>query len=104
MVEVLDSPSIFFNGMAGTQTPIAIAHGEGFADFSQTGDIRSGGAALRYVDNRGAATEAYPFNPNGSPQRPDVGDDAGRPLHGDDAARRARVPHGTAIVAPGIMG
>jgi phosphoribosylformylglycinamidine synthase len=24
--------------------------------------------ALRYVDNRGQATEAYPFNPNGSPQ------------------------------------
>ena len=23
---------------------------------------------LRFVDNRGAATEAYPYNPNGSPQ------------------------------------
>jgi phosphoribosylformylglycinamidine synthase len=68
MVEVLDSPSIFFNGMAGTQTPIAIAHGEGYADFSQTGDLASVTRALRYVDNRGAATEAYPFNPNGSPQ------------------------------------
>ncbi|MCG2584683.1 phosphoribosylformylglycinamidine synthase [Massilia sp. TS11] len=67
MVEVLDSPSIFFSGMAGTQTPIAVAHGEGFADFSQTGDIGQALAALRYVDNRGQATEAYPFNPNGSP-------------------------------------
>ena len=67
MVEVLDSPSIFFDGMSGTQTAIAIAHGEGFADFSQTGDIDAAVKALRYVDNRGAATEAYPFNPNGSP-------------------------------------
>jgi phosphoribosylformylglycinamidine synthase len=68
MVEVLDSPSIFFGGMAGTQTAIAIAHGEGFADFSQTGDIGAVVKAMRFVDNRGAATEAYPFNPNGSPQ------------------------------------
>ncbi|QYF93165.1 phosphoribosylformylglycinamidine synthase [Massilia sp. PAMC28688] len=67
MVEVLDSPSIFFNGMAGTQTAIAIAHGEGFADFSQTGDIGAVVKSLRYVDNRGEATERYPFNPNGSP-------------------------------------
>ena len=67
MVEVLDSPSIFFQGMAGTQTPIAIAHGEGFADFSQTGDIDAAIKSLRYVDNRGQATESYPFNPNGSP-------------------------------------
>ncbi|HEY0061957.1 MAG TPA: phosphoribosylformylglycinamidine synthase [Telluria sp.] len=67
MVEVLDSPSIFFQGMAGTQTAIAVAHGEGFADFSQTGDIDAVVKAMRFVDNRGAATEAYPFNPNGSP-------------------------------------
>src|SRR5450830_282166 len=67
MVEVLDSPSIFFSGMAGTKTAIAIAHGEGFADFSQTGDIDAVLKTLRFVDNRGAATEAYPFNPNGSP-------------------------------------
>jgi phosphoribosylformylglycinamidine synthase len=68
MVEVLDSPSIFFAGMNGTQAPIAIAHGEGFADFSQTGDIDAVVKTLRYVDNRGEATEVYPFNPNGSPR------------------------------------
>jgi phosphoribosylformylglycinamidine synthase len=68
MVEVLESPSIFFQGMAGTQTPIAIAHGEGYADFSQTGNLGEAIGALRFVDNRGAATEVYPFNPNGSPQ------------------------------------
>ncbi|WP_312548826.1 phosphoribosylformylglycinamidine synthase [Massilia sp.] len=67
MVEVLDSPSIFFAGMAGTHAPLAIAHGEGYADFSQTGDLSQVVQSLRYVDNRGAATEVYPFNPNGSP-------------------------------------
>ncbi|MFL6711077.1 MAG: phosphoribosylformylglycinamidine synthase [Massilia sp.] len=67
MVEVLDSPSIFLSGMAGTKTAIAIAHGEGYADFSQTGDIDAAIKSLRFVDNRGAATETYPFNPNGSP-------------------------------------
>jgi phosphoribosylformylglycinamidine synthase len=67
MVEVLDSPSIFFAGMAGTQAPIAIAHGEGFADFSLTGNLDEVVQSLRYVDNRGQATEQYPFNPNGSP-------------------------------------
>ena len=67
MVEVLDSPSIFFAGMAGTHAPLAIAHGEGFADFSQTGNIDEVVKSLRYVDNRGQATEQYPFNPNGSP-------------------------------------
>lgn len=67
MVEVLESPSIFFQGMAGTQAPLAIAHGEGFADFSLTGDLSQVVQSLRYVDNRGQATEQYPFNPNGSP-------------------------------------
>jgi len=68
MVEVADSPSIFFNGMAGSQSPIAIAHGEGYADFSQTGDIGQAIVAMRFVDNRGQVTESYPYNPNGSPQ------------------------------------
>ena len=68
MVEVADSPSIFFSDMAGTQSPIAVAHGEGFADFSQTGDIKEAIVAMRWIDNKGQATEAYPYNPNGSPQ------------------------------------
>jgi phosphoribosylformylglycinamidine synthase len=68
MVEVAESQSIFFAGMAGTRAPIAIAHGEGYADFSLTGDINAASAALRYVDNHGAVTQTYPFNPNGSPQ------------------------------------
>ncbi|HEY8606558.1 MAG TPA: phosphoribosylformylglycinamidine synthase [Noviherbaspirillum sp.] len=68
MVEVADSPSIFFRDMAGTQSPIAVAHGEGYADFSQTGDIKEAIVAMRWIDNQGQATERYPYNPNGSPQ------------------------------------
>jgi phosphoribosylformylglycinamidine synthase len=67
LVEVLESPSMFFTGMAGSRLPIAVAHGEGYADFSQRGDAARVLAAMRYVDHRGAATEAYPANPNGSP-------------------------------------
>jgi phosphoribosylformylglycinamidine synthase len=67
LVEVLDSPSIFFSGMAGSRIPIAVAHGEGYADFSQRGDPARVLRAMRYVDHRGRPTEAYPFNPNGSP-------------------------------------
>jgi len=67
LVEVLDSPSIFFSGMAGSRIPIAVAHGEGHADFSQRGDAKTVQRAMRFVDHHGAATEAYPFNPNGSP-------------------------------------
>ena len=67
MVEVLDSPSLFFAGMAGSRLPIAVAHGEGFANFSRRGDAGQVLGALRFTDNHGRATEAYPFNPNGSP-------------------------------------
>ncbi|CAG4887640.1 phosphoribosylformylglycinamidine synthase [Paraburkholderia gardini] len=68
MVEVQPSPSIFFDGMEGSRIPVAVAHGEGFADFSQQGDASRAAVAMRYVDNRGEATEQYPFNPNGSQQ------------------------------------
>lgn len=67
LVEVLDSPSIFLRGMAGARLPVAVAHGEGFANFSRRGDAAQALAALRFVDHHGAPTEAYPFNPNGSP-------------------------------------
>jgi phosphoribosylformylglycinamidine synthase len=67
MVEVLDSPSIFLSGMAGSRLPIAVAHGEGYADFSQRGDPKGVHRAMRFVDHRGQPTQAYPVNPNGSP-------------------------------------
>ena len=66
MVEVQDSPSIFFSNMAGSQMPIAVAHGEGrtvFRDAAHAGVVK---LALRYVDHRSQPTEIYPLNPNGS--------------------------------------
>jgi phosphoribosylformylglycinamidine synthase len=67
LVEVLDSASLFFAGMAGSRIPIAVAHGEGFADFSQRGDAKAVQSAMRFVDNAGAPTEVYPYNPSGTP-------------------------------------
>ncbi|MFN3570686.1 MAG: phosphoribosylformylglycinamidine synthase, partial [Polaromonas sp.] len=65
-VEVLDSPSLFFAGMAGDRLPIAVAHGEGYANFAHRGDAGQVIAAMRFTDNHGRPTEAYPANPNGS--------------------------------------
>jgi phosphoribosylformylglycinamidine synthase len=67
MVEILESPSIFLTGMAGSRLPVAVAHGEGYANFKYRGNAAKAVAAMRYTDNHGVATEAYPFNPNGSP-------------------------------------
>ncbi len=67
LVEVLPSPSLFFNNMTGSRVPIAVAHGEGYADFSQQGDKVQVIGAMRFIDHLGQATEAYPYNPNGSP-------------------------------------
>ncbi len=66
MVEVLESPSLFLQGMAGSRLPIAVAHGEGYANFKFRGNQAQVLKAMRYVDNHGQATERYPFNPNGS--------------------------------------
>ncbi len=66
-VEVLDSPSLFFQGMSGTRLPIAVAHGEGYANFRHRGDPAQAIAAMRFVDSQGQVTERYPYNPNGSP-------------------------------------
>jgi phosphoribosylformylglycinamidine synthase len=66
MVEVLDSPSLFLKGMAGSRLPIAVAHGEGYANFAFRGNAQQVIPAMRFVDNTGTATERYPYNPNGS--------------------------------------
>ncbi len=70
MVEVQPSASIFFSGMAGSRIPIVVSHGEGYASFADKKRIAAvqGLVTLRFVDNRGNATETYPLNPNGSPQ------------------------------------
>ncbi|MFC3031448.1 phosphoribosylformylglycinamidine synthase [Pseudoalteromonas fenneropenaei] len=71
LVEVQESPSILFQGMAGSRMPIAVSHGEGHAEFRNTAAIEhalsSGTVAVKFVDNYGNPTENYPANPNGSP-------------------------------------
>jgi phosphoribosylformylglycinamidine synthase len=66
-LEILESPSIFFKGMAGSRIPVAVAHGEGRVSFPQACSPAKSNAAVRFVDNRGKPTENFPLNPNGSP-------------------------------------
>jgi phosphoribosylformylglycinamidine synthase len=65
-VDIPESPSIFFAGMAGSRIPIANAHGEGRAVFDSAAQRSRVRVAMRYVDSQGKATERYPYNPNGS--------------------------------------
>jgi phosphoribosylformylglycinamidine synthase len=71
LVEVLDSASILFDGMAGSVLPIVVAHGEGRAEFGLGGDRdrleKENLVVLRYVNNSGGVADTYPANPNGSP-------------------------------------
>jgi phosphoribosylformylglycinamidine synthase len=66
MLEVVESPSLFFGGMAGSRIPVAIAHGEGRAAFAVESDRAAAHASLRYVQGDGSPAIAYPANPNGS--------------------------------------
>ncbi len=72
LVRVERSPSVLLQGMAGSHMPIAVAHGEGRAEFQSGDDMEafsaSGEVALRYLDNHLDVTECYPANPNGSPR------------------------------------
>jgi phosphoribosylformylglycinamidine synthase len=69
-VAVQESPSLFFGGMAGSRMPIVVAHGEGYAEFTDKNKVSAMSplVALRFVDNRGETTEIYPLNPSGSSQ------------------------------------
>jgi phosphoribosylformylglycinamidine synthase len=62
---------VLFAGMAGSVLPIAVAHGEGLAEFARPGGavelLGHGMVPLQFVDTRDAPTERYPHNPNGSP-------------------------------------
>src|SRR5690606_2311870 len=62
LVEIARSPSLFLQGMEGTRVPIAVAHGEGYADFSAQGNQPMVHAALNYIDHYGQPTEQYPYN------------------------------------------
>ena len=66
MVEVTESPSILLRGMAGSRMPIAVAHGEGRAEYPAAAEPGIG-MAVRFIENSGEAATRYPANPNGSP-------------------------------------
>lgn len=70
LTEIESSPSVVLDGMQGSRLPVAVAHGEGYANFSEQGSHEevevNGQVALRYVDGESRVTERYPFNPNGS--------------------------------------
>ncbi len=71
LVEVLRSPSVLLDGMAGSVLPVAVAHGEGRAEFSSDAEARacaaSGLVSVRYIDIAGQAAATYPANPSGTP-------------------------------------
>jgi phosphoribosylformylglycinamidine synthase len=71
LVTVTESPSVLLRGMIGSRLPIAVAHGEGRAEWAaddgRTAVEQAGLVAARFVDHRGRPTELYPDNPNGSP-------------------------------------
>lgn len=70
-LKVEETPSVLLRGMAGSVLPIAVAHGEGRAEFASReaaeACLKTGLVGLRYVDGRHDYTERYPLNPNGSP-------------------------------------
>lgn len=69
MLEVAESPSVLLAGMAGSRMPIAVAHGEGRAEFRDATQMTAAepNVVVRYIENDGSVAEAYPANPNGSP-------------------------------------
>lgn len=68
LVEVMESPSILMQGMAGSVMPIAVAHGEGRPEYKDISQRKQVSSILRYVDHDMNVTETYPLNPNGSPE------------------------------------
>jgi phosphoribosylformylglycinamidine synthase len=67
-VTIAPSPSIFFDGMVGSTLPVIVSHAEGRAVFDQSADQNQAHIALQYTDTSGSPTQAYPINPNNSPQ------------------------------------
>ncbi|SDQ38311.1 phosphoribosylformylglycinamidine synthase [Pseudoxanthomonas sp. CF385] len=86
LLEVQESPSVFFRGMAGSRIPVAVAHGEGRAQFDGAVDQAAARVALRYVDGDGQVATLYPQNPNGSP-------DGITGLTSDDGRATILMPH-----------
>ena len=103
LVEVPESPSLFFSGMAGSRIPVVTAHGEGRALFTRGQAPEDAIVAMRFVDNRGAADRELPVQPERLAPRHHRRHHRRRPLHDRDAAPRARLPHGPDVLAPGRL-
>ncbi|CAM9462984.1 unnamed protein product [Ascophyllum nodosum] len=92
-VKLVKSPSVLLTDMEGSSLGVWVAHGEGRALFPDADSTRSrewvleqGLAPVRYVDDSNNPTEAYPFNPNGSP-------DGIAALCSEDGRHLAMMPH-----------
>ncbi len=72
LVRIEPSPSVLLAGMEGSHLPIVVAHGEGRARFTtadQQAALESAGVvSMRFIDHDLRVADAYPFNPNGSPE------------------------------------
>jgi len=66
LVEIVESQSILLQGMAGSRLPIAVAHGEGRAEFTNPDAAVNAQVSMRYIENSGEVAQRYPANPNGS--------------------------------------
>ncbi|GAA4853852.1 phosphoribosylformylglycinamidine synthase [Luteimonas vadosa] len=86
LLEVVESPSLFLAGMAGSRIPVAVSHGEGRATFHGDADRDAARVALRYVSGDGAEARDYPANPNGS-------ENAVAGLCSDDGRATLMMPH-----------
>ncbi len=104
LVEVLESPSLFFQGMAGSRIPIVVSHGEGRAHFDAPEHAGQAAVALRYVEGDGRVASLYPANPNGSPRGIAGLCSQRRAQHLADAAPRARAPQRADELAPRRLG
>jgi phosphoribosylformylglycinamidine (FGAM) synthase-like amidotransferase family enzyme len=103
MTEILESPSIFFAGMEGSQVPIVVSHGEGRAVFDNSDDqVRY--CLLPLCRQQGPADRSLSLQPERFAEWPDRRDDDRRPLHDHDAAPGTRLPHGPDVLAPGKLG
>jgi len=72
LVKINPNGSPWLDGMAGSVLPVAVAHGEGRAEFADAEQqqrfwaTHADRVCLQYVDNAHQVTERYPANPNGA--------------------------------------
>jgi phosphoribosylformylglycinamidine synthase len=71
LTQIQRSPSVLLADMAGSILPVAVAHGEGRAEFAEADGaercLAAGLVAVRYINNDGSIAASYPANPSGTP-------------------------------------